>query len=75
MNSNTMTDIDVEDVDINLAIDASTSAASAAKQANRVEIVPVDDAHPFDLEAYISGYTGVHPFLSHTPYVGNDIYH
>ncbi|KAF9452084.1 PCI-domain-containing protein [Macrolepiota fuliginosa MF-IS2] len=33
-------------------------AAAAQQQAKKPTIVPVDDAHPFDLESYISGYTG-----------------
>jgi COP9 signalosome complex subunit 1 len=28
-------------------------------------IVPVDDAHPFDLEGYISNYSGSYPGLSY----------
>src|SRR2546422_880687 len=41
-------------------------AAAAQQQAKRPSVVPVDDAHPFDLESYISGYTGMSAALCHT---------
>lgn len=32
--------------------------AAAPIQTRRTFVVPVDDAHPFDLESYISNYSG-----------------
>lgn len=33
-------------------------SSSAKPTTGKPTIVPVDDAHPFDLDAYISGYSG-----------------
>jgi COP9 signalosome complex subunit 1 len=45
----TVMDVDLTDEQV---------AAAAQQQSKKPIIVPVDDAHPFDLEGYISGYTG-----------------
>ena len=43
------------DVDI---IDEEMTQIYPSKAAGKRPRVPVDDAHPFDLEAYISSYSG-----------------
>jgi COP9 signalosome complex subunit 1 len=48
------------DVDEDTTIQQSTS--SQPQPRTRI-IAPVDDAHPFDLEGYISNYTGSTPLI------------
>ena len=36
-----------------------THGSSSTQPARRQIVLPVDDAHPFDLESYISNYTGL----------------
>lgn len=43
---------------------ALQSQKSAGK---RPSILPIDEAHPFDLEAYISGYKGTFPISLSIP--------
>ncbi|KAI0060391.1 hypothetical protein BV25DRAFT_1807315 [Artomyces pyxidatus] len=50
-------DIDIaEDMEMAYALEASQAQASSSKSSHM--IITVDDAHPFDLDAYISGYAG-----------------
>jgi COP9 signalosome complex subunit 1 len=46
-------------MDIDISEDIPQTSSSTARKL----VVPVDDAHPFDLDAYISNYTGIvkHP--------------
>ena len=45
-------------MDIDPYEDESMHVQQPSKGISRKAIAPVDDAHPFDLEAYISGYSG-----------------
>lgn len=45
-------------MDIDTIEEAQASGATASTTKKPI-VAPVDDAHPFDLEGYISNYTGV----------------
>lgn len=49
-------DMEIEDMDMQYALEAS-NAASLSDRPLR-PLVQIDDAHPFDLDGYISSYSG-----------------
>jgi len=47
-------------------VDEPGPSTSNPNVAQKRLTVPVDDAHPFDLESYISNYSGAYPLLIET---------
>ena len=45
--------------------DDYTQPVSTSPSTSRI-FAPIDDAHPFDLDAYISNYSGAHPAIHPT---------
>ena len=45
------------DIDLDPVLTA-TASASSSNNRQSLTVHPVDDAHPFDLDSYISSYTG-----------------
>lgn len=50
-------DMEIEDMDMQYALEASNAATSLSDRPLR-PLIQIDDAHPFDLDGYISGYSG-----------------
>lgn len=52
-------------MDVDITEDNAQSSSSQPSSRRHI-IAPVDDAHPFDLEGYISNYTGLRSALEIT---------
>lgn len=52
-------------MDIDIGKDTKTQeATSSSDKKVQVIVLPVDEAHPFDLESYISNYSGKTPVIA-----------
>ena len=66
-----MSSMDVDPIDeVEMEYYGATQTEASSSRAAPSWSIVVDDAHPFDLDAYISGYSGTHVSCYLTLFIG-----